>query len=162
MRITLKTPPSQKPLTLDEVKEYCHIIGSDEDNTLNALIDTAVGIFERITSRQLCEAVYEVSLDNESSVLLSKSPVMAVVSVEANGEAIDSSLYSVVYDYEVAHVTFTQAVTAKITFKAGFLAIPDDVKGWLKARIASLYENREEGYKSYEEYIVNMYKVRYQ
>jgi uncharacterized phiE125 gp8 family phage protein len=163
MRITLKTPPDTLPLTLDDVKAYCHIIGSDEDLTLSAIMKTAISVFETLTSRQLCPATYEAILSGETSVILPKSPVIEILSVKDNDDNdVDAEKYSVSFDYDVAKIEFNSAFSGKITFKAGFTAIPDDILGYIRAKIASIYENREDNFKtSLEEYIANTYKVSY-
>jgi uncharacterized phiE125 gp8 family phage protein len=170
MRTVLKTPPSVLPLTLNDIKNYCRILGNDEDGLLNALQVSAVEAFEMFTGRKLAEQVYEIYASDAQKLVLPYSPVKNIVieqKVESGFETFDN--YKIVWDYDVAHVIFPQNVTVKITLTVGYNKIPADILLWLKAKIATLYEHREnisntsilELPKTHIEYILKMYKVRY-
>lgn len=157
MQIKLITPPTKKPISLSEVKSYCRIIGDDQDDVIKQLIDIAVGVFENYTSRQLCEAEYEIVTNG--SVVLPKSPLVEIVSA--------SSEYTLTYDYDVVTVNCADVTT--IRFKAGYEKVPDEIIGWLLNKVATLYEYRENFAQgtivskfpeNHVDYIMEMFKVR--
>jgi uncharacterized phiE125 gp8 family phage protein len=63
MRITVITPPNAEPLTVDEMRTYLRIDGTDEDATLTALIAGARDWCESFTRRALIQRTVDVVLD---------------------------------------------------------------------------------------------------
>jgi uncharacterized phiE125 gp8 family phage protein len=63
MRINVITPPSAEPLTVDEMRTYLRIDGTDEDATITALIAGARDWCESFTRRALIERTVDVVLD---------------------------------------------------------------------------------------------------
>lgn len=93
------------------------------------------------------------------AVLLNKSPVQSVTSIKyldmaGVQQTMPSTDYTVDTSTEPARITpvfgkiwpisMPQIGAVEITFNSGYSAVPEGIKSWIKLRIASLYENREE------------------
>ena len=148
-------------LSLDSAKEYLRVLDNDEDNTITSCILSAISEAEGLTNRQFATATYELCLSNfpGENFKFPKNPIQEIVSIEymdleGNYQVIDSSSYYLFREYEVGKIVFNttpnvqiknhkQAV--KITFKSGYLnKFPADIKQWLKVRVSTLFEYKEE------------------
>jgi len=87
MGLTITTPPTAEPVTLDEAKAHLRVDGTAEDTYITALIQAARAWVENFTTRQLVQATYEWTLDRfpgrpENPLRFPRSPVASVDSVE--------------------------------------------------------------------------------
>lgn len=163
--IIQKVAPSQedinKILSLDEAKSFMRIVSTDEDEDIQSYIKAAIADAEGITNRQFAKATYELylSIFPWENFKLPKNPINEIVSIqymdlEGNYQTIDSSTYYLFSRYEVGHIAFNvfpnfkiknHKKAVRITFISGYLEdFPMDLKQWLKVRVSTLYENREE------------------
>jgi uncharacterized phiE125 gp8 family phage protein len=93
------------------------------------------------------------------AILLNKSPVQSVTSIkylDMSGvqQTMPPTDYVVDTSTEPARITpvfgkiwpisLPQIGSVEITFIAGYSAVPEGIKSWIKLRVASLFENREE------------------
>ena len=164
--LVMKVAPLQSDinsiLSLDSAKEYLRVLDDEEDNTITSCILSAISEAEGLTNRQFATATYELCLSNfpGENFKFPKNPIQEIISIEymdleGNYQVIDSSSYYLYKIYEVGHIAFEtfpnvkvknhkQAV--KITFKSGFLdgTFPNDLRQWLKVRVNTLFEYREE------------------
>lgn len=168
MKLTCITPPTTQPVSLEEAKNFCRILGDDDNMIIPLLIDAATDYAQNVTSRQLCTATYAVVVGGkESPLLLPKAPLKAITSVTCNGVELDYSLH---YDYDVAFIEFSATDDVTITYECGYDVIPASLKAWCLNKVSTLYENREqiiigtivqEISKSVIDCILDHYKVRY-
>lgn len=150
-----------KILSLDEAKSFMRIVSADEDKEIESYMKAAIADAEGITNRQFAKATYELYLSNFpwENYKLPKNPINEIVSIEymdleGNYQTIDPSTYYLFSKYEVGHITFNvfpnfkiknHKKAVRITFVSGYLKdFPMDLKQWLKVRVSTLYENREE------------------
>lgn len=106
MGLSLITPPSFTPVTLDEVKLFIRVdasVGSSEDTLITSLIETATHYAETITGRQLAQATWEYTMDmwlQGREIYLPKPPLRSVsyvkyITIDNIEHTIDPSLYVV-------------------------------------------------------------------
>ena len=148
-------------LSLVEAKRFIRVIDTEDDEDINSFISSAITEAQDITNRQFASATYELYLSNfpRENFKFPKNPVQEIVSIEymdINGvyQTIDSTSYYLFNEYEVGKIVFNptpnvqmknhkQAV--RITFKSGYTSnFPADLRQWLKVRVSTLYEFREE------------------
>ncbi len=63
LTITVVTPPTAEPITLDQAKEHCRIDGTEQDNTIRSYIAAARGYVETFTRRTLMPQTLRLKLD---------------------------------------------------------------------------------------------------
>ena len=155
--------PTEEPVTLDELKEALHIIGSDEDNYLRASLIAARDEIESALHRQFMTATYVLYLDWFPPIIrLPKSPVQSVESIKylnAQGtlETLDPAEYQTDLISEPARITESENGqwptlqsatfnTVRVEFIAGYpsrAAVPDVMKLAIKMRSGDFFEHRE-------------------
>lgn len=171
MRLTLVTPPTVAPLSLDETKAHLRVEFDKEDDLIRGLITGAREAFERETGRQLLTATWRLFLDrfprfDREPIELPRPPLQSVSSIKyldsagaeqpwASSEYTTEALSGpkaergVVFpkpdkEYPVTRV-IPNAVT--IDFIAGYgdeaEDVPEEIKEVLLAWIGHRYENRE-------------------
>ncbi len=146
-------------LSIADAKSFMRIIGDDDNDLIGSMIKSAITEANDRTNRNLVTATFELYLPKfDAEIELPKNPIKEIVSIEymdleGNYTALDSTNYYLwqnngvdilVFDYYLDVVEHKKAV--KITFKSGFLAaeFPEDLKQWLKVRVSTLYEYREQ------------------
>ncbi len=86
MRLSLVTPATIEPLTLQEAKDHLRVDFAKEDAVINRLIAGARQAFERDTPRQLSTATYKGFLDrfprfDREPIEIAKPPLLTVAAV---------------------------------------------------------------------------------
>ena len=189
MNLVLKTPPATTPVSLVEAKAHLNELRSIDDDYIGTLIDVATEQAEEITGRQLVTATYELYMDElPYSFELPKPPMASVTSIEyiPDGQeafaTLDSALYMVGKGDVTEIVRHPDATYpdveniidgVRVTFVCGYgegKDVPASIRHWIKKRVATLYEMREEvtvGVKAeaaendYDRYLLGKYKVRW-
>lgn len=167
--LTTVTPPDGEPLTLQEVKDFLRVDGTDQDSVINLGLSTARALVEVSARRQLMPATLRRSLDrfpcgrfNEpGEIELPRPPAVAVESItyiDTAGEeqTLDADAYRVDVDSEPARITPAYGTTwpatlrvtnaVKVTYTAGYsdaAAIPPQAKQAMMLLVSTWYENRE-------------------
>lgn len=148
-------------LSLVEAKRFIRVIDTEDDEDINSFISSAITEAQDITNRQFASATYELYLSNfpRENFKFPKNPVQEIVSIEymdINGvyQTIDSTSYYLFNEYEVGKIVFnttpnvqikSHKKAVRITFKSGYTTnFPADLRQWLKVRVATLFEYREE------------------
>lgn len=149
-------------LSLDQAKTFMRIVDAEDDIDIQSFIDSAIKEAEEITNRDFANATYELYLSSlpSENFKFPKNPVNEIVSIEymdLNGiyQTIDPTTYYLSNIYEIGHVLFQEYPTVNIkndrkavrmTFKSGYPnnSFPSDLRQWLKVRVSTLYEIREE------------------
>jgi uncharacterized phiE125 gp8 family phage protein len=148
-------------LSLADAKRFIKVVGTEDDEDITSFVLTAITEAEDITNRQFANATYELYLPNfpRENFCFPKNPINEIVSIEymdldGNYQTIDNSTYYLYKKYEVGQIVFDvlpnvqikrhkQAV--RITFKSGYTSdFPTDLRQWLKVRVSTLFEYREE------------------
>lgn len=152
------TPPASSALTLSEVKQFLKLSGDSEDDLLQLLIDTASSAFVNFTSRTLINTTYITYRDDfHDNLLIRKSKLQSIESIEYLKDgvltAVDIDVYYIIKSNDYATIGLKKdknfpcdidavAQAVKITFVAGFDAVPSDVKIGLLNHVNELYSNR--------------------
>lgn len=162
MGLTLVTPPTADPLTLEEAKAQCRVLHDDEDDLISRLVTAATRHVERSLSLSLMARTYKLTLDAFSDAIeLPRGPVASVTSVKYVDEegaetTIDAENYTVdlvsrpqwvLRNSSYAWPSTIDAVNAvSVTYVAGFDTLPaeyEDLKHAIALLVGHYYANRE-------------------
>lgn len=165
MNYKLKTAPASEPVTLSEAKAHAVVLHTADDTLITSLIIAAREEVENLLNRSLLTQTWELILDQfldgESIELPMASPLASVTSVEYYDEnnstqSLATSVWSAdtfaepgrvhLNDGESWPETFVRFDAVKVTYVAGWssaASVPESIKLWIKARVSSLYEQRE-------------------
>ena len=159
--------PDGDPLTLAEVKAHLRVDVPDDDLLITALMTAVLQHVNQITARSLLTQKWAYTTDGfytpESSTLrLEKGPITSIDSinyVDMNGKFVLMPDMDYIADLtgQVARITprfgkiwpttLPQIASVTVNFTAGYgtaADVPQGLKSWMKLRIGSLYENRED------------------
>jgi len=174
--------PSEEPLSLSDAKAFSYIDISDDDALINVMIATSREYAENLTNRQFEVATFE--LFNERIIQdwqLPKNPIKSISKIEymdsdGDYQTLSSDDYYLYGDNDIFRIHFDtipsykdHKESIKITFVSGYDVVPKSIVSWLKLKVNSLYENREQfviGVSATElppshiDNILNMYKVQ--
>jgi len=148
--LTLVTPPSVEPVSLDEALVQCHADAGIEDAWFVARIESGRRKVEDYIRRSLITQTWALSLDSHvpTHVVLARSPVQRLIGITTDAGPID--IDSVIFnnDGSPARVSFVSIpATVRIEYVAGYGDNPSDVPGPIKDAIllyvAHSYGNRE-------------------
>lgn len=137
---TTATPPA--PVTLAEAREYCKIIGRDDDARLAVLIGAATKTVERDTRTHLAARGYShtfVTCSPGEAVTLRPSPLVSVdrlAAVDQAGTETELDLADFDVDTEnrpgiitpKRHHYWPAADCFRIEYTTGHAAVPDDLR----------------------------------
>lgn len=169
--LSLITPPTEYPLTLEEVKEHLRRDDEDDDSKVEALLAAATARLDGrdgILGRCLVSQVWELRTDTfpgiDGAIELPLPPTIAVLSVkylDAAGalQTLDPSAYTVHpggwQASQIAPVTEWPATdnvrqAVRVQFSAGYLnddsppvtAVPENIRLAMLMLISDWYENR--------------------
>ena len=164
MGISITTPPSGEPLSIDELKVHCNIDSDEDDDYLVALIGAARGTMESVTGRQFMRATYTVTLDRfpvDDYIELPGAPLHEITSisyVDSAGatQTFNSANYDVDNSTEPGRIyvdrgvgwpaTANQRRAVTIVYTCGYEdadAVPERIKHLLRFLCGHWYENRE-------------------
>jgi uncharacterized phiE125 gp8 family phage protein len=168
------TPPAAYPITLAEAKAFCRIESDQtaEDAVLTMLIAAMTDYAEHLTGRAFVERTVRASLDYfPHCIELPYAPLLEVITIsyiDINGDAqtVSSANYEVNNVSEPGKVRPVEGASwpsigygfnpVQITYRAGYRPtgsptdltnnsyIPQLARTWMQARIATLYDNREQ------------------
>ncbi len=163
MAIIVVTPPAEYPVTVAEMRDWLReTVATSQDNVITSNIAAAVDLFEGETGCKLITQTLEQTLDNfPDAIELECVPVTVVTSIkfdDANGveqtlSALDYSLdngspdkgWIVPVSGTIWPETYDAINTVRVRFVAGYGAasvVPEDIKNWIKAHAADLYQGR--------------------
>jgi uncharacterized phiE125 gp8 family phage protein len=158
------TEPIIEPITVDELKLYARIDGTDEDTLLTTFIKAARQGTEKYLGRKLIEQIITTSLDCWNYYVF-KLPIGNLISL-VEVRTVDESNISTVYDSgnyyirdisDPAEIVIKQGTTYpsntardkggyEIEYKAGYgdeaEDVPDAIREVIKMWAALIYENR--------------------
>lgn len=160
MSLKVITPPTDEPLTLDEVKLHLHEDGDAQDSLISAIIRSTRERAEHLTGRALLPQKLELALNTlPGAIKLPRPSLISVTSVtylDAGGvlQTLPADQYVVDSHQEPARVVIpgpTIQVAAapnavRIVYQAGYASadvVPGGIKTWMLLRIAELYAQRE-------------------
>lgn len=159
------TPPAIEPITVDEVKDFARIDGTDEDDMIEKYIIAARQACELYLGRALITQTIRMSLDewNVKEIKLQRPPLIAVTSITTIDEddvetTYSSDNYYVVTDSIPGKVVIKSGSTVptnsvrcssgfRITYTAGYGTaasdVPQAIRTSLKLWTTAIYETRD-------------------
>jgi uncharacterized phiE125 gp8 family phage protein len=165
MALKLITPPAIEPIALSEMMNFSRIDSDADTITMEAMITAARQEAEKITSRQLITATWELRLDcfPVCTIYMPYPPVQSVNTLKYLDESgteqtlVENIDYLVDIYSEPARITpaygevwpITQSVmnAVRIVFTCGYgdadTDIPQSIRNWIMVMAGTLYENRE-------------------
>lgn len=168
MALKLITLATATCITLDEAKLHLRVDGSEEDALIEQLVMGAQMAAERIMGRAILPQTWRLSLDafpvdDTSVITLLRPPVKSISGIQYVAESgdlvtLDPGRYKLYPDSDLfgligmaSGATWPKAAkqpqSVKIDFVAGYDApdqVPELIKSWMKLRIGTLYEQRED------------------
>lgn len=158
-KISVSTYPKGFLFDFEEVRNYCQVERTDQDDVLRSNLRTAIAEVENFTRQTLTSTGFTVYLDNWTSVLnLHKYPVTSIDSVKYYNESgvlttmSASDYYADIQDYP-AKLYFDETYTLRdqlynnieVTFTAGWDAlykIPPALVNAVYMLTRTYYDNR--------------------
>lgn len=163
MNVIRVVEPTAEPVSRTEAKLHCRITGTDEDALVDALITSARQQAEQMLRRTLIATTLELRLDEFPAAGVIRLPWRDVSSIthvkyyDTNGtlQTLDSATYqwdatglllpAPTYSWPGTQPARLGAV--QVRYVAGWAnaaAVPETIKAWIKVRISTLYERRDE------------------
>jgi uncharacterized phiE125 gp8 family phage protein len=161
------TEPAIEPVTLDELKLFARIDGSDEDTLLEGFIKSARLLTENYLNKALIEQTITLKMDfwPDESIELPRPPLISITAVETLSESdvatvYSSSNYYTVTTSEPGLLVLKNSVVLpynsvryyggyQIRYKAGYGAtaasVPQAIRDSIKQWATAMYENRAVG-----------------
>lgn len=156
MNLIQTVSPLEEPLSLEDAKNFMHIIEDDENTLIEDMIRSAREYAENYTNRQLEVATFE--LINEiiyCGFKLPKNPVKSITKIEymdSNGtyQIMPNTDYYVYIDNGISKLHINKMPSYKcdkrafkITFVGGYDVVPSSIVSYIKMLVSTMYENRE-------------------
>jgi len=147
--------PTAEPLSLTEAKLFLRVLSAADDTLITSMIKASREYAEDITNTQLMVATYELYAGNLVAKL-PKNPIKSIEKIEYMGEdevyqLLDTSLYYLWEENGIGKIEYKECPTLishkkalKITFTSGFQSVPEAIKAWMRVKVSTLYENREQ------------------
>lgn len=160
MGMTLVTPPTDWPVTLEAAKTQCRVLHDDEDTYIEGLIRAATKYVEQNLSRSIAVQQWKLSLDAFTDAIeLLRGPVKSVesvqyVDVDGITQTVDDDDYAVDLSNDRRWWVVRNSATAwpstmnainvvAITYTAGYDEAPDDIRHAILLLIGHWYSARE-------------------
>ena len=153
MQLIQTVAPTQEPITIDEAKAFMRILDNEDDLLIGTLISAVREHVENVTNRQLEMATFELYA-SDFVEKLPKNPISSISKIEymdENGSYIELGNYYLYEHNGAGCISYGTIPTlqdhkkaVKITFVSGYESVPEAIKSYMKVKIATLYENREE------------------
>lgn len=162
--LTIVTPPSVEPVTLDDALEHCHANSGVEDNWFNRIIKAARIEAESFQRRAYIEQTLQLSFDQVPNfpIYLPRPPLIDVTGISVfDMENVETALtltdflidtdsqpgrIMANYDFSYPGISNREMKSMVITYKAGYgsdaSTVPDDVKNAMLFYIGYLYDHR--------------------
>jgi len=162
MALTVVTPPTATPVSLDDIRLHCRIDIEDDDPLIFSWIREATDIVQQRADRTLCTTTWKLTLDGfPCTILLPRPPIVSVSSIkyfDAGGtqQTLSPTMYKVdtvnnpariVPAYGQSWPTVRAEINAvEVTYVAGYgtaSTVPDAAKAAIRLLCAHRNENRE-------------------
>lgn len=159
MGLTLLTPPTEWPVSVDDAKVHLRVTHADEDTYIEGLIKAATRYVEQSLSMSIAEQTWLLTLDSFTDYIeLPRGPVISVASVEyvdgdGASQTADAELYTldltsrsqwVVLNSGSSWPTTLEGVNAvSVTYTAGMENVPDDIRHAILLLIGHWFAVRE-------------------
>lgn len=162
--LTVVTEPAVEPITLAEAKYHCRVDleSYDEDTEIEGLITGARRQAEAQLKRYLITQTVDLRLDEFPYWEIKLPPAQSITAItyyDASGveQTMSASLYLADTSSDITRITPAygqvwpvtryQNNAVKVRFVAGYglaAAVPACIKNWMKMRIKTLYEAKDQ------------------
>ena len=161
---SMTVEPVSYPVTVDEIKEFARIDGTDEDSILESFLVGVVNSVEAYLGRALITRTYKLIMDewNSKDIELPMPPLISVSSVKTVDESDTETTYSssnyfvitesipgrlvIKKDAEIPTNTERYQAGYNITFTAGYGTnrnnVPKQIRIAIMQWVTIIYENR--------------------
>lgn len=158
------THPATEPITLQELKDFARIDGTDEDTLLNSFIESARRACENYLGRALIEQTITMKMDLWPRIIieLPRPPLISITAVETLDESdvatvYASSNYFIITTSEPGSLVIKIGASMpnntarnyggyQIRYKAGYGSsktdVPSAIRDGIKLWATDIYENR--------------------
>lgn len=153
MRLVQKST-SPLAVSVDSAKEFLRVLDTDEEIIIESLIKATQNFAQNYTNTQITRTSFELYTDAlYDGFKMVKNPIASIESISYMDE---NGVYQPFTDFytfckngmTLLHVenmptTKIHEEAIKIVFNAGYLEVPSDLQQWIKVKLATLYEFRE-------------------
>lgn len=159
MGLTLLTPATTFPVTLDEAKAQLRVTSTSEDALIEGYISAAARYIEQNLSLSIAEQVWVLTLDEfADNIELFRGPVISVdefqyVDEDGVTQDVDADSYTVdtvsrtpwiVLNSDFSWPTTLGGINmVTITYTAGMASVPTDITQAILLLVGHWYKNRE-------------------
>jgi len=155
MRLVQTVAPLQEPISLAEAKGFLQVLDNDSDTLISSLIVAVREHVENVTNRQLESATFELYAEDFISKL-PKNPITSISKIEYLDEngvylELDNTSYYLYENNGIGYINYSVIPTLqdhkeslKVTFTSGYTTVPEAIKAYMKVKISTLFENREQ------------------
>lgn len=166
--LTEVTAPTLAPVSIDELKDYLRIDGTDDDADVSMITNAARLAFEGPTNLQTINTTFDYTLDRfpwqGNPIIVPKAPLVSVTSItytDSNGDSQTWASANYVADTSGTHhlgrislaenvtypETIGQANSVVVRFVAGFGAapanVPEDIRMVIRRIACWMFEDRD-------------------
>lgn len=153
------TTPDDMGITLQQAKDFLRVEYSEDDALIESMVKGATRVAQSFINQQISECQYVMALDEFEKEIKLLSPVKTIDSVkyyDADNvlQTVNPSNYYLVDIGLPNKLCFTTGFSipalydrpdaVQITFTSGMNNIADDIKAFIRIRVATLYQSREE------------------
>lgn len=163
MKSGVVVDPAEYPVSLSEMRDYLRETElTSQDGVLQSAIAGAVDLFEREVGRKLITQTIEQTFDNfPDAINFDWVPVSSIESIKFDDtDGVEQTLSSSDYKLDnkgseqwivpVVGKTWPSTLvsginTVRVRYIVGFgaaTAVPEDIKNWIKAYTADIYQGR--------------------
>ena len=146
---TLIEITGSEPVTVDELKTYCHVDQDEEDSLFPMMIKAAREYAEHRTGRKLVACTYDIICSVKEKIVIPVTPCLGLASVKVAGEEVtDTSLFTYTPSAvggEPVFATFEPLdgfPDGEITLRVSVGACTEAEKQWIMVRANNWYEQR--------------------
>lgn len=163
MSVTVKTPPAETPISLEEAKSHLRVDSSADDTYITGLISAATDYVERLTNRALVSQTIEFTTTAlNTEIVLPRAPATSLTSVsyvdsDGNTQTVNSGVYGLdttatpsrirlKHDQSLPSVSLETVNPVTVEYVAGYATasgVPEPLRAAVKMFVSHLYENRE-------------------
>lgn len=152
------TTPTDMAITLEEARLFLRVEYTDDDELITSMVKGATVVAQAFINQQITECQYALALSSFQKEVSLLSPVKTIDSVKYYDttntlQTIDASNYylmdfglpnKLIFTEGVSLDTYNRPDAIQITFTSGMTTVPSDIIQWVKIRVATMYQFREQ------------------
>jgi len=152
------TTPTDMAITLADAKEFLRVEYDEDDALITSMVKGATIVAQSFINQQITECQYAMALSSFQKEVSLLSPVKTIDNVKYYDatntlHTLDSSNYylmdfglpnKLVFVDGTSLDLYPRADALQITFTSGMTTISEDIISWVKVRIGTMYQYREQ------------------